>query len=323
MYDISDWTEQDLFQLISNSVQENIQLEYKACAAIQNTDKKKTEISKDISALANSAGGIIIYGIVEEGYLPIKIDNGFDPNEISKEWLEQIINSRIQRKIEGLLIKPIDLESTSPGKIAYAISVPQSTRAPHQAHDKRFYKRYNFESVPMEEYEIRDVSNRTNGPLLSLFFKIEDIKIPEQNNNGETLNLRQLHLMPLIENDSPVPAEYIAIHLHIDASVNNITNTGGLHKQDDIILSYNGNRKTCHSFNINHAIPNKMPIFEGHIFQLLNSPLFIDIEQDGDYYLAYTLVAPYMRESSRTTLLKLKGMNAEISSYHSTNRLKL
>jgi len=47
------------------------------------------------------------------------------------------------------------------------IDVPQSSTA-HQASDKRYYKRFNFESVPMEDYEIRDVMQRTEAPSLGL-----------------------------------------------------------------------------------------------------------------------------------------------------------
>ncbi|MEC8683205.1 MAG: hypothetical protein VXX80_05935, partial [Bacteroidota bacterium] len=35
-----------------------------------------------------------------------------------------------------------------------------SIDAPHLSRDNRFYKRYNFESVPMEEYEIRQLYGR-------------------------------------------------------------------------------------------------------------------------------------------------------------------
>lgn len=79
---------------------------------------------------------------------------------ITKEWLEQVINSAIQRRIEGVRVKQIALTSTHPGRVAYAVLAPQSPRAPHQASDKRFYKRSNFESRPMQEYEVREIANR-------------------------------------------------------------------------------------------------------------------------------------------------------------------
>lgn len=80
-------------------VQESLELDYKQSAALERTDVRKNELSKDVSAFANSAGGTILYGMKENGRIPIALDSGCDPNEISKEWIEQVINSRIQRRI--------------------------------------------------------------------------------------------------------------------------------------------------------------------------------------------------------------------------------
>ena len=92
-------------------------------------DREKNEISKDVSAFANSAGGVIIYGIVEKDNLPDRLDCGFDPTEVTREWIEQVINSRIHRRIDSVRIHQIDLSSKS-GRVAYVIEIPSSTRAP-------------------------------------------------------------------------------------------------------------------------------------------------------------------------------------------------
>lgn len=171
------WDESDLLSLIADRVQESIDLDYKQSEALEPvTDSKKNELSKDVSAFANSAGGTILYGVAEDKRLPVRLDSGCDPRIISREWLEQVINSRIHRKIDRIRINQIDLMGASPGRVAYAVHIPQSTRAPHQAGDKRFYKRYNFESVPMEEYEIRDVARRTSKPLMELECKDIDLR---------------------------------------------------------------------------------------------------------------------------------------------------
>jgi hypothetical protein len=162
-----DWVEADIEELIRNQTQENLELDYKACAALAKTDARKTELSKDVSAFANSAGGTIVYGVHEQNHVPTAIDVGYDQNDISKEWLEQVINSGIQRRIDGIRINPVQLTAT-PGKVIYVVSIPQSMRAPHMALDKRFYKRFNFSSVPMEEYEVRDVGRRSETPDLEI-----------------------------------------------------------------------------------------------------------------------------------------------------------
>ncbi|GAB1270231.1 ATP-binding protein [Aurantivibrio infirmus] len=313
MRDISQWTEADLIELIRNKVQESIELDYKACASLQKTDKKKTEISKDVSAMANSAGGILIYGVIENGHIPVEIDEGFDPSEISKEWLEQIISSRIQRKIENIMIKPIYLETTNPGKVAYVVYVPQSSRAPHQAHDKRFYKRYNFESAPMEEYEIRDVSNRDKGPKLILNFGIENLEsIFREINEGQKTYLTA-EIIPLIENTSPAPAEYIAINIFIDSDVNSLLKTGGITKKENQFLLIDGEYKNFYMLALNHSIPAKIPIFKGTKFRLINSPICIELERDKKYVLAYKLLAPHMEEARGAFTIRAgkKGIQIE------------
>src|SRR6218665_2307135 len=165
-----DWSEQDLLELIKLGVPEGLELDYKQSDALQRSDAKKNELSKDVSAFANAAGGVLVYGMREDGHIPISLDAGLDPNEISKEWLEQIINSKIQRRIDGVRVNQVVLSETSPGNVAYVVCIPASSRAPHQAADKRFYKRFNFASVPMEEYEIRDIANRSTVPDLDIDF---------------------------------------------------------------------------------------------------------------------------------------------------------
>jgi predicted HTH transcriptional regulator len=123
-----NWTEADVLQLITDQVQESLTLDYKECLALRKTDRKKDEISKDVSAFANSAGGVIVYGVKETGHIPTAIDDGYDPSHISKEWLEQVIDSRIQRRIDGIRINPIRLSGPKAGKVMYVVSIPQSTR---------------------------------------------------------------------------------------------------------------------------------------------------------------------------------------------------
>src|SRR5262245_21272367 len=99
-----EWEESDLLELIRTQRPEGLDLDYKACDALQNTDGKKNEISKDVSAFANSSGGTLLYGMLENGHVPTGLDGGYDPSVIAKEWLEQVINSRIQWRIDGVRV---------------------------------------------------------------------------------------------------------------------------------------------------------------------------------------------------------------------------
>jgi predicted HTH transcriptional regulator len=150
-----EWTEPDIQALITEQRPEDLSLEYKAAAALDKTQGKKADISKDVSAMANSAGGTIILDPV-------------DPAQISIEWLEQVIDSGIQRRIPGLRIHRIGLKS-SPSRVVYVVSIPPSNLAPHIASDHRFHKRLGTTTAMMEEYEVRDVSRRLDAPALEVF----------------------------------------------------------------------------------------------------------------------------------------------------------
>jgi hypothetical protein len=161
----------DLEQLIRDQVQENIHLDYKASKAI--SPKERDEIAKDVSAFANSDGGVLIYGVEEDkaSHLPVRIDDGVDDGVCSREWIENTITSRINPKIDDVRVLPLPVV---PGRSLYVVTVPKSVRGPHQASDKKFYKRHNFKSEPMEEYEINDVRNRRNRVSPLVTFEVWD-----------------------------------------------------------------------------------------------------------------------------------------------------
>lgn len=175
------WTESKIQNYITSEIEESLTLEYKSAEALGKSDYQKKEITKDVSAMANSAGGLLIYGIREfaeknKRHLPEK----FVPvnrEEFPREWLEQIINS-IRPRIDGIQIHSIQL-SSGENDVIYVIEIPQSNTA-HQARNHRYYKRFNFQSVPMEDYEIRDVIFREQMPEVVIRFFIE-LKENEQN----------------------------------------------------------------------------------------------------------------------------------------------
>src|ERR1700733_14819556 len=94
-------TLEEVESLIRNQVPENIHLDYKASPAL--APGNHCEIAKDVSAFANSDGGLIIYGVEEDKirHLPVRIDDGVEP-KWNHERLEQIIASNVSPRIEGI-----------------------------------------------------------------------------------------------------------------------------------------------------------------------------------------------------------------------------
>jgi hypothetical protein len=164
----TNFTQDTLDDLINLNSEESINLEFKRGDALNKADKNKIELSKDVSAMANADGGVIIYGIVEKNH---KADSYsfVDGNVITKEWLENVLNSRIHRRIEGLIIEAIRYNNDF-NKSIYVVKIPRSKNAPHMTSEKKFYKRFNFQAVQMEEYEIRALYSRPENTLLKLVF---------------------------------------------------------------------------------------------------------------------------------------------------------
>lgn len=298
-----EWEEEDLELLISAKTQESISLEYKSTEALEKTDRKKDEISKDVSAFANSAGGVIVYGMMEDRHVPTELDRGYDPDEFPKEWLEQVINSRIQQRIGGVRVKQVALTKKHRGRVAYVVHVPQSNRAPHQASDKRFYKRFNFESQPMEEYEVRDVSRRFDTPDLKIRFSIEGEHHRAQDGNRTFI---QFHIRAVISNDAAEPATHAMIYLFRDASISNLQ----ARQHSERTKNIHGAERTVGVRVVERAWkpPEDMPIFLDQAFDVgtylfhVPSPFLVG---HVSFLLGWEIRAPRMGVRTAFTTLDL------------------
>lgn len=265
----NEWTEEVVLSLVENQVEESLHLDYKACGALQKTDRAKEEISKDVSSFANSDGGVIIYGVVEgkgdRKHLPERVDIGFNPSDISKEWLESIILSKINRRLDGVRVFPVELKSQNPGHFIYVVQIPQSKQSPHMASDKRFYKRFNFSAIPMEEYEIRDVMGRFTAPDLEI--KSSVISQPQYQQTGEfTLDSH-------IFNNSSAPAHYARVFAYMDERIANVSGFYGRMRQigrTDMTVSHG----VCAVVKYEYLYcPPRIPIFGTDGFPLYHDEL--------------------------------------------------
>ncbi len=162
-------TEKDLQELIDNKIGESTTLEYKSLESLNNN----SEIAKDVSAMANSEGGIIIYGIKED-------EAGF-PNEIEwtsnkglKDKIDQVLTTQINRKIESCKIEEVKSEGNNK-EFVIVVNVPRSDLAPHQASKsqevKKYYRRSNSRVREMEQGEIEDLFFKRKRPKLEIELK--------------------------------------------------------------------------------------------------------------------------------------------------------
>jgi hypothetical protein len=215
-------SEKDLQNLIDGKVQESRTLEYKSPEALKN----HFEVAKDVSSFANSAGGIIIYGVAESNdHYPqnkVWIDKRNEKGD-PKETLENVLLSLIQPRIDRLVVKAIPSENDA-NNIVLIVDIPESHSAPHMANN-RYFKRFNFQSVPMEDDEVRALMGRRVRPDLKVWLKFE----PSLLYFDETGLSQPIKLSLAVQNNGKALARFICIFVDFPPElrvfiINNLNN---------------------------------------------------------------------------------------------------
>ena len=167
-------TIEEIQALIKGKIMESTPLEYKSSDSLDKTEGKRKEISKDVSAFANSDGGTIIYGVGEQNHIPTGIE-WIDNIGRERETLENVILSRIQPKIKNFKIHAVkNPDDDSRGILV--VNILQGHTA-HMASDNRYYNRRNFRVDPMENYEVIDVMFRRKKPEIDIVLKLQDSEV--------------------------------------------------------------------------------------------------------------------------------------------------
>lgn len=151
-------TEASLKAFLEISAPEGPYLDYKATMSSKLEKDAKREFLKDVTALANAAGGHLIIGTSEpaDGRSVEEQVIGVDDGKLLAQNLERLTTSSIDPRIPGLLVVNIPLTN---GKSCIVVHVPPSLGRPHMVtHEghRSFYVRHSESSDPMSAYEIRE-----------------------------------------------------------------------------------------------------------------------------------------------------------------------
>ncbi|WP_163866088.1 helix-turn-helix domain-containing protein [Myxococcus eversor] len=142
--------------LASTQVAEDLDLDFKA-EIYGNRDDDKRELAKDVSAMANTQGGIIILGVEERNGIATTISHiAHSEPEILR--MRQILASLIAPFIQNVEIK-FQGRTTEPSRGVYIITVPKSEWAPHAVRvgeSLRYYQRDGAKSRILSENEIAE-----------------------------------------------------------------------------------------------------------------------------------------------------------------------
>ncbi|RAS59217.1 putative DNA-binding protein [Lentzea atacamensis] len=126
-------------QAIAQGVRENEDLDWKRDLAWKKDlppdakEKKKREFAKDVAAMANTRGGLIVFGVSEENERPVKL-LGVPNSEQDRQAMRSFTHKYLRPLVDSLVIEPLNGEDDAPGLIV--VSVPPSPDAPHVIGEK-------------------------------------------------------------------------------------------------------------------------------------------------------------------------------------------
>jgi len=191
----------DLQRLCDDKAEETTSLEFKTCSELiigskfwdnkSQTRRSRTrddvldELSKDVTALLNSNGGTIIYGIREKKSKAddLDIDNAFNPKSKETNIFPEKVVDWIRAHILPppiIDVIPIPVDESNPDSAWFLIIKVQQGQTAYQARNKLFYRRVSSTIQPMEQYEVHDVMNRAIVPDADVEFNFSKISITSE-----------------------------------------------------------------------------------------------------------------------------------------------
>lgn len=152
---VDAWTEATFQQVVADAIQESLTVEFKTALSLLKPAEKR-EAAKDISAMANAAGGWILYGIAESpGPGGVKVASAVTPIPATVGAVAQ----QLEDVVHGQIVPPPSLRvreiATASGGVLVVVRVEATTTALHMlSQEARFYRRTDKAARRMEEPEI-------------------------------------------------------------------------------------------------------------------------------------------------------------------------
>jgi len=169
---LAEWTTDDVRALLTEQVREDSRLDYKedfprnrlerdpAKSSLEALDRK--DLVADVTAFANAAGGLLIYGVSEERDsagvstgLPESAAGLLCVSPIDKVEmrLTSLVRDNTDPPLHGVLVRGFDGFSKGP---IFVVEVARSWAAPHAVKDNgRFYRRHGTMNAPMDASSLR------------------------------------------------------------------------------------------------------------------------------------------------------------------------
>lgn len=158
----------DIIKLIG--APESATLEFKGAPSLARTGSAPLEMVKDISGMANGAGGRIIYGLAERKHdgraYADRVDPVSDPT-ISIDWMMQVVAANTAPPLGSYSVRDVPVDG---GRVLVVDIAPGDTA--HQNNfDHKYYQRIGTQTKPMVDFQIRDVMNRRTAPVMTVHMR--------------------------------------------------------------------------------------------------------------------------------------------------------
>jgi len=174
-------TEEHLRRLVEERREENLYLEYKEKhdrrhGNIDESDRKNC--SKTLSAFANAAGGVLIFGIASEKARDAP-DHATDLKPITgvagfRARLQDSVLTTTQPVVDDVEFRVIP--SAAAADAGYVVClVPQSDKPPHRAMhaDREYYRKTASGSRKLDHLDLEDMFGRRPRPLLRIHLELQ------------------------------------------------------------------------------------------------------------------------------------------------------
>lgn len=149
----STWEEPDLQRLCDERQRELQRLEFKRELQLESEGQRR-EVERDVMAISNGGGGVIVYGI-EEAPLPDGGTAASAVRPLADGSLYERLNSLLDDRGSPRLSFDLYAVDVAAGGLCLVLDIA-GPRRPHMANDGRFYGRRGTSSRRMTEAEVAD-----------------------------------------------------------------------------------------------------------------------------------------------------------------------